>query len=291
MRLLKSGAPISALNVVRKHLSRIKGGRLAGVLYPAPSLTLAISDVPGDDPAIIASGPTVPDPTTAADALALLRRWNIEVPAKVGAVLDSPAGETPKPGDKIFDRAALSIVARPADSLAAAATIGRQAGYEVVELGDALEGEAATIGAAQGQMARRAREEGRRVIFLSGGELTVTVRGAGKGGPNQEYALALAVAIDGADGITALAADTDGADGGSGAADDPAGAFADAGTAARARAASLNPAVFLADNDATGFFNRIGDLLVTGPTGTNVNDFRCVLVDRKNSAGNKFEPN
>lgn len=289
--LLKSGAPISVLNVVRKHLSRIKGGRLAGVLQPAPSLTLAISDVPGDDPALIASGPTVPDPTTAADALAMLHRWNIDVPARIRAVLESPAGETPKPGDAIFEKAAFAIIARPAESLAAAARIGQEAGYDVVMLGDALEGEAAEIGTAHGRMAREARDAGRRMIILSGGELTVTVRGQGKGGPNQEYALALAMEIDGAEGVAALAADTDGADGGGGAADDPAGAFSDAGTGARARAASLNPAVFLADNDATGFFNRIGDVLVTGPTGTNVNDFRCVLVDRQNSAGNKFEPN
>jgi glycerate 2-kinase len=287
--LLKSGAPISDINTVRKHLSRIKGGRLAARLHPAPSLTLCISDVPGDDPSIIASGPTVPDPTNAADALAALRRWGIAVPPHVEAVLKSPAGETPKPGNPVFARAELKIVARPADSLTAAATIGRQAGYEVIELGDALEGEAREVGAAHGQLARQMLGEGRRAILLSGGELTVTVRGGGKGGPNQEYALALALAIDGAQGIMALAADTDGADGGGGAASDPAGAFAEGLTVARARAAGLNAAVFLAKNDSSGFFKRIGDLFVTGPTGTNVNDFRCVLVDSEIWAGNKFD--
>ena len=289
--MLKSGAPISALNVVRKHLSRIKGGRLAQVIHPAPSLTLCISDVPGDDPAIIASGPTVPDPTTAADALALLKRWGLDVPEKVRTVLESPAGETPKPGDPAFDRAKLKIIARPAESLAAAAEVGRRAGYDIIDLGDTLEGEAADIGRSHGELARQARDAGRRVIFLSGGELTVTVRGDGQGGPNQEYALALALAVKGSEGITALAADTDGADGGRGAANDPAGAFADAETVERAASRSLNAAAFLANNDATGFFNRIGDLWVTGPTGTNVNDFRAVLVDSEISTGNKFERN
>ena len=277
--LLASGAPISDINAVRKHLSRIKGGRLAARLHPAPSLTLVISDVPGDDPSLIASGPTVPDPTTAADALEALRRWNVPVPARVEAVLRSPAGETPKPGDRVFVAARVEVVARPADSLAAAAAIGREAGYGVILLGDALEGEAATVGAAHGAMVLAAMRERRRAIFLSGGELTVTVRGAGKGGPNQEYALALALALDGAAGVTALAADTDGTDGGGGAPDDPAGAFADGGTVARARSLGLNAAAFLSNNDATGFFGRLSELLMTGPTGTNVNDFRCVVVD------------
>ncbi len=283
--LLASGAPISDINTVRKHLSRIKGGRLAARLYPARSLTLAISDVPGDDPSIIASGPTVPDATNAADAMAVLRRWKIGIPPQVEAVLAGPEGETPKPGDPIFARAEFRIIARPADSLEAAAEIGRAAGYEVAMLGDSLEGEAAEIGAAHGRMAIEALNAGRRVLLLSGGELTVTVRGNGSGGPNQEYALALARAVDGATGISALAADTDGTDGGSGAATDPAGAFADATTVARASALSLNAANFLQNNDSRRFFERLDDLLVTGPTGTNVNDFRCVVVDNRNFDG------
>lgn len=283
--LLASGAPISAINTVRKHLSRIKGGRLAAHLAPARSLTLAISDVPNDEPSVIASGPTVPDPTTAADALALLARWRVDIPPQVRAVLASADGETPKPGDPVFRGAEFRIIARPADSLEAAASLGRQAGYDVVLLGDALEGEAAQVGNAHARMARDALAANRRVIFLSGGELTVTLRGDGRGGPNQEYALALALAIDSAHGISALAADTDGTDGGSGAATDPAGAFIDATTCRRAAAASLNAANFLKNNDSTRFFQRLGDLLITGPTGTNVNDFRCVVVDKGKAGG------
>ncbi len=283
--LLASGAPISEINTVRKHLSRIKGGRLSALLHPAPSLSLIISDVPGDDPAFIASGPTVPDPTSAADAIATLERWGIPLSTHVRAVLEGPAGETPKPGDPAFANADLRIVARPADSLAAAADVGREAGYDVELLGDALEGEAREIGEAHGRMAMDALEKARRVILLSGGELTVTVRGEGKGGPNQEYALALAASLQGASGITALAADTDGTDGGGGAATDPAGAFVDAMTLTNAKRKGLIAANFLKNNDATRFFERTGDLLVTGPTGTNVNDFRCVVVDKRNVHG------
>lgn len=283
--LLASGAPISDINTVRKHLSRIKGGRLAARLHPAPSLTLAISDVPHDEPSVIASGPTVPDPTTASDARAILARWRIALTPQVAAVLDSSAGETPKPGDPVFTNAEFNIIARPMDSLQAAAAVGREAGYEVSLLGDSLEGEAASVGAEHGRLAVDALRKGRRTILLSGGELTVSVRGNGSGGPNQEYALALAGAIENAGGITALAADTDGTDGGSGAATDPAGAFADGATLARAKALGLNAAKFLHDNDSKGFFNRLGDHVVTGPTGTNVNDFRCVLVDNGNYDG------
>jgi hydroxypyruvate reductase len=283
--LLASGAPISDINTVRKHLSRIKGGRLAARLHPARSLTLAISDVPHDDPSVIASGPTVPDPTTASDARAILARWKIPATPQVSAVLASSDGETPKPGDPVFANAEFKIIARPMDSLQAAAGIGREAGYEVVLLGDSIEGDAATVGAEHGRLAIEALRAGRRMILLSGGELTVTVRGKGSGGPNQEYALALASCIDGARGISALSADTDGTDGGSGAATDPAGAFADGTTLARARRLSLNAAHFLQDNDSKGFFNRLGDHLVTGPTGTNVNDFRCLLVDNGNRGG------
>lgn len=283
--LLASGAPISDINLMRKHLSRIKGGRLAAVIHPARSLTLCISDVPGDDPATIASGPTVPDPTTSRDAVAALNRWRIDAPPAIRAVLEGPAGETPKPGDPVFTNAELRVIARPADSLLAAGELGRSAGYHVHMLGDALEGEASELGRAHGRMALEARKAGRPTILLSGGELTVTVRGDGRGGPNQEYALALALTIEGAAGVVALAADTDGTDGGSGAVEDPAGAFVDDSTVSRARAAGLNPATFLQNNDATTFFSRLNDLLITGPTGTNVNDFRGVVVDNGNYGG------
>ena len=181
--LLASGAPISDINTVRKHLSRIKGGRLAAKLHPARSLTLAISDVPHDDPSIIASGPTVPDPTNAADAMAVLKRFKIEIPRHVQSVLEGPAGETPKPGDAVFENAEFRIIARPKNSLEAAAAVGRNAGYEVVVLGDSIEGEASEVGAAHGRMAIEAMSNGRRLIILSGGELTVTIRGDGRGGP------------------------------------------------------------------------------------------------------------
>ncbi|MGH6924327.1 MAG: glycerate kinase type-2 family protein [Propylenella sp.] len=287
--LLASGAPISDINTVRKHLSRIKGGRLAKALHPARSLSLLISDVPGDDPSFIASGPAVPDPTTAADALRALQRRNIPISTPVRAVLESPAGETPKPGDPVFANAELKIVARPVDSLEAAAAIGRAAGYEVELLGDSLEGEARDVGKAHGRMAVEALRRDRRMILLSGGELTVTLRNeAGSGGPNQEYALALLCTTDGKAGITALAADTDGTDGGGGAATDPAGAFVDASTLTKAKGLGLIAANFLKTNNTSRFFGRTGDLLVTGPTGTNVNDFRCIVVDNRNLDGQNF---
>jgi hydroxypyruvate reductase len=283
--LLASGAPISDINTVRKHLSRIKGGRLAALLHPARSLTLCISDVPGDDPSLIASGPTVPDLTTSADARDTLRRWRVEVAPEVEAALNEPASETPKPGDAIFARAETRIIARPADSLAAAANVASAAGYKVTVLGDALEGEASAVGAEHGRLAIEAARAGQKIVLLSGGELTVTLHGEGHGGPNQEYALALALGIDGVGQITALAADTDGTDGGSGAESDPAGAYVDSSTVARAGALSLNAANFLQDNDSTRFFGALGDLLITGPTGTNVNDLRCVVVDKERCGG------
>lgn len=283
--LLASGASISDINTVRKHLSRIKGGRLAAQLHPAPSLSLLISDVPGDDPSLIASGPTVPDATEAADALRILERWSISVPDPVRAVLDGPAGETPHPDDPIFNNAALRVVGRPADSLAAAAEIGRSAGYEVDMLGDAVEGEARDIGKAHARLALEARGHNRPTILLSGGELTVTVTGDGQGGPSQEYVLGFLSTLDCMMGITVLAADTDGTDGGGGAASDPAGAFADSTTLTNAKGKGLIAANFLKTNDATRFFRLTGDLVVTGPTGTNVNDFRCVVVDNRNPDG------
>jgi glycerate 2-kinase len=277
--LLRSGANIGEINTVRKHLSRIKGGRLAAVAAPAPVLTLAISDVPFDDPAVIASGPTVPDPSTLADARAIVARRKVPLPASAAALLDSPASETPKPGNPVFSATEFRIVARPADAVAAAAQGAIKAGYEPLVLGADLEGEAREVAAAHAEMAKDARASGRRVAIVSGGELTVTMRGQGRGGPNQEYALALAVALDGGPGIAALAADTDGTDGGAGSADDPAGAYVDGSTAARAQELGLDPAAFLADNDSTGFFERLGGLLRPGPTFTNVNDFRAILVD------------
>ena len=277
--LLKSGANIGEMNAVRKHLSRIKGGRLAKRAHPAKVLTLAISDVPGDDPAVIGSGPTVPDPTTLADAREIVRRYGLELPETVTRALDDPGNETPKPGDRIFSGADYRVVARPADALRVAAERAAAAGYECVMLGDRLQGEARDVATEHARLALEARARSRRAAILSGGELTVTLRGNGRGGPNQEYALALAIHLNGVPGIAALAADTDGTDGGGGRPDDPAGAFVDPTTLQRARRAGLDPAAFLADNNSTGFFNGIGDLFRPGPTFTNVTDFRAIVVD------------
>jgi glycerate 2-kinase len=277
--LLKSGAGIADINTVRKHLSRIKGGRLARAAFPGRVATLAISDVPGDDPAVIGSGPTVPDPTTLADARAVIRRFNLTVPPEVSRALADAANESPKPGDAAFAHASFKLAARPADAFQAAQTAVRESGYECVFLGTDIEGEAREVAAAHAKLARDLQAQGRRAVILSGGELTVTIAGRGRGGPNQEYALALALALSGAPGIAAIAGDTDGTDGGGGSADDPAGAFIDGTTLVRARKLGLDPAAFLAENDSTGFFERLGDLLTPGPTYTNVNDFRAILVD------------
>jgi hydroxypyruvate reductase len=278
--LLRSGANIGEINTVRKHLSRIKGGRLARHAYPARVLTVAISDVPHDDPAVIGSGPTVPDPSTLADARAIIARHRLEVPAAVTRALEDPANESPKPGDRVFETSRFVLAARPADAMRAAENAARAAGYEVVSLGDSVEGEAREVAADHARLARELRAQGKRAAILSGGELTVTIRGQGQGGPNQEYALALAMALDGMPNVAALAGDTDGTDGGAGSASDPAGALVDGQTAARAKREGLDPAAFLADNDSTGFFARLGGLLQPGPTYTNVNDFRAILVDR-----------
>jgi glycerate 2-kinase len=281
--LLKSGAGIGDINTVRKHLSRIKGGRLARRAHPAAVATLAISDVPGDDPAVIGSGPTVPDPTTLADARAVVARFKLALTEPVTRALADPANESPKPGDPVFAGTSFRLVARPADAFRAAEAAvranGYANGYECILLGDRVEGEAREVAAAHGHLARSLQAQGRRAVVLSGGELTVTIAGTGRGGPNQEYALALALALDGAPGIAAVAGDTDGTDGGAGSPDDPAGAFIDETTLARAGKLGLDPAAFLADNDSTGFFERLGDLLDPGPTFTNVNDFRAILVD------------
>ncbi|HEY1543294.1 MAG TPA: glycerate kinase [Xanthobacteraceae bacterium] len=278
--LLKSGAAIGEMNTLRKHLSRIKGGRLAARAHPARVVTLAISDVPGDDPAVIGSGPTVPDPSTLADARAIVGHRRLDLPAAAVRALADPANESPKPGDPVFTRTEYRLVARPADAFAAVEAKVTAAGYEPIFLGDRVEGEAREVAAAHARLAREVQAAGRRAVILSGGELTVTLRGNGRGGPNQEYALALAAALAGAPGIAALAGDTDGTDGGRGAADDPAGALVDETTAARAASCGLDPAAFLADNDSTGFFARLGDLLAPGPTATNVNDFRAIVVDK-----------
>ena len=278
--LLRSGAPIGEINTVRKHLSRIKGGRLARAGHRAAEIvTLAISDVPRDDPSAIASGPTVPDLTTLADARALVARYNLAVDDAVRRALDDPKNESCKPGDPAFARASFELIARPKASLDAAIRLAVDAGYAVIDLGADLEGEAREVAAAHAQLALKARREGKRLAILSGGELTVTVRGNGRGGPNQEYVLALAELLKAVPGVSALAGDTDGADGGAGSATDPAGAVIDHTTFSKMKSLGLDPRSYLDNNDATAFFAATGDLLLTGPTLTNVNDIRVILVD------------
>ncbi len=277
--LLASGANIGEINTVRKHLSRIKGGRLAAVAAPARVLTLAISDVPGDDPSVIGSGPTVPDTSTLADSRAILTRRGVVAPAAIIAALSDASNESPKPGDPAFEKTEYRIVSKPADSLAAAAAVAKAAGLEPILLGADVEGEARDVAAEHAARALELKQAGKRAIILSGGELTVTIRGNGRGGPNQEYALALAVSLNGTPGICAVAGDTDGTDGGGGDASDPAGAFVDDTTLARAKKLGLDPARFLDDNNSTSFFEQLGDLLSPGPTCTNVNDLRAVIVD------------
>jgi hydroxypyruvate reductase len=278
--LLRSGATIGEINTVRKHLSRIKGGRLARHAHPAKLITIAISDVPRDDPSAIGSGPTVPDPTTLHDASAIIVKYKLDVPESVTRALSNPRNESLKPGDPIFSGNQFILAARPADALRAAEAAVRAAGYDCVSLGDRVEGEARDIASAHARLARELREQGKRAVILSGGELTVTIRGKGRGGPNQEYALALAIALAGMPAVAALAGDTDGTDGGSGAATDPAGALISGETVARAKAQGLDATAFLNDNNSTGFFAALGDLLVPGPTFTNANDFRVIVVDR-----------
>ncbi|MBC2835750.1 glycerate kinase type-2 family protein [Paragemmobacter straminiformis] len=275
--LLASGAPIDKMNTVRKHLSRVKGGQLAAAAFPARMLTLMISDVPGDDPAFIGSGPTVGDASTPADALAILARWNIAVPASVTQALSRPSGVV-APFDPRLSRVENVIYAAPAQSLHAAAQLARERGCEVRILGDAIEGEArdtATRMAAEAlalQASRNAADP--PLLLLSGGELTVTRRGDGIGGPNAEFCLALALALNGAAGIHAIACDTDGVDG----AAEVAGAIVTPETLRRATALGLDAAAFLARNDAHSFFAALGAQVVTGPTLTNVNDFRAILI-------------
>jgi hydroxypyruvate reductase len=280
--LLRSGATIGEINTVRKHLSAIKGGRLAAAAAPARVVTLAISDVPGDDPAVIASGPTVPDPSRFADALAVLAKYGISEPGSVIAHLTAGENETPKPGDPIFANARYTMIASPSQALTAAADAAQQAGITPIVLSDRIEGEARDIGLMHAAIALQLRD-GLRVgavpvplpaVLLSGGETTVTVRGQGRGGRNSEFLLSLAAALDGAPGISAIACDTDGIDG----TEDNAGAILLPDSIARAAAKGVAIKAALAHNDAWGFFDALGDLVVTGPTLTNVNDFRAILV-------------
>jgi hydroxypyruvate reductase len=276
--LLKSGADIAAMNCLRKHLSAVSGGRLAAAAHPAKVWTCAISDVPGDDPAVIASGPTVPDPSTLAEARAVVARYGLELPAAVRARLHDPAAETPKPGDPAFATAAFRLVARPLESLCAAADAARAAGLAPLILGDALTGEAREAGAVMAGIARSVAEHdlpvAKPALLLSGGETTVTVHGAGRGGRNTEFLLGFAVAAAGIPGVHALAVDSDGIDG----TEDNAGAVVTPDTLARLKAAGLDPVALLAANDTYSAFAAIGDLVVTGPTFTNVNDIRAVLI-------------
>ncbi len=269
--LLETGAPIAEMNCLRRHLSAIKGGRLAAAAAPARVVTLAISDVPGDDPAVIGSGPTAADPTTCAEALAVAARYHVVLPEAAQKALERGKWETVKPGDPCFARTGYVIVARPADAVAAATGRARAMDLDVVDLGDDLQGEARDLGAAHAVLARQHAPG----VLISGGEATVTIDATGRrGGPNLEYLLSLAVALDGAPNVHAIACDTDGIDGST----DAAGACIDPDTLARARAAGMDARKMLAKHDSYEFFRRLGDLVVTGPTRTNVNDFRAVLA-------------
>jgi hydroxypyruvate reductase len=276
--LLKSGASISEMNCVRRHLSAIKGGRLAAACHPAKVVTLLISDVPGDNPMDVASGPTVADPTTCADALAIIKRYGIEVPPTVLEILESGRGETVKPGDPRLAGIQTRIIATPQMALEAAAAVAHEAGIPAAVLGDSIEGEARDVGKVMAgialQVARRGQPFEASCVLLSGGETTVTVRGHGRGGRNVEFLLSLAVALDGCSGIHAIAGDTDGVDG----MEDIAGAYLAPDSLARAWAKGINPKDSLDSNDGHGFFEALGDSVVTGPTLTNVNDFRAILI-------------
>jgi glycerate 2-kinase len=280
--LLKSGAAISEMNCLRKHLSAIKGGRLAAMCAPATVLTLLVSDVPGDDPEVIASGPTVPDATSCADALAICRRYAITLPPAARAGLESGAFETPKPGDARFAGHQVHIIATPQQSLEAAAALARAAGVRPYILSDAIEGESREIGKMHAALARALATRGAPYaafappcVLLSGGETTVTVKAkGGRGGRAAEFLLGVAIALQGQHGVYALAADTDGIDG----SEDNAGAIVTPGSLSRAQAMGLNAAEFLDRHDAYSFFQRLSDLVVTGPTFTNVNDFRALLI-------------
>lgn len=277
-KLLKSGASIAEMNCVRKHLSSIKGGRLATTAFPAKVLTLVISDVPGDDLAVIGSGPTVADPTTLADARAVLKKYDIDAAPAVLKALENPLFETPKPGDKRLRGTDVHLIATPQIALEAAAEVARKAGFNTLILGDSIEGEACQVAKVMASIAiqviRYGQPADRPCVLLSGGETTVTVRGNGRGGRNAEFLLALAVALDGEPGISAIACDTDGIDG----SEDNAGCVIGPDTLSRALARGLDPEKFLARNDAYTFFSALDDLVMSGPTLTNVNDFRAIVV-------------
>jgi len=276
--LLASGATIGEMNCVRRHLSAVKGGRLAAACHPAQVITLAISDVPGDKLGDIASGPTVADATTCGDALAIVRRYGIELPAGIREVLESGRGESVKPGDARLARAQTTLIATPQMALEAAAEVARAAGVTPYILGDSIEGEARDVGKVMAGMAQQAARRGQPFaapcVLLSGGETTVTVRGNGRGGRNVEFLLSLGISLDGEPGVHALAGDTDGVDG----QEDIAGAVLSPDTLQRAWSQGLSPRDSLDNNDGHGFFQTLGDSVVTGPTLTNVNDFRAVLV-------------
>ncbi len=277
--LLTSGATISEMNCVRRHLSAIKGGRLAAACHPARVLTLLISDVPGDDPINIASGPTVADPSTCADALAIVQRYGIDLPAPVRAVLESGRGESVKPGDARLASTTVRTIAAPQMALEAAAAVAQEAGYKAYILGDAREGEARDVGKVLAGIALQVAERGQPVpapcVLLSGGETTVTVRGSGKGGRNVECLLSLGITLGGHPRIHALAGDTDGVDGQA----EIAGAHIGPDTLERAHTLGLKPHDYLSNNDGHGFFGSLGDSVITGPTLTNVNDFRAILIE------------
>ncbi len=276
--LLASGAPIAAMNTVRKHVSRIKGGRLAAAAHPARVASLVVSDIPGDNPALVASGPTVPDAAGREEALRIIDTYRMTLPPAVMTHLRSPAADAPRPDDPRFQRNEGHVIASAAVSLEAAAAEARRQGVEAVVLSDSVEGEARDVGSVHAAIARevalRDRPFRKPVLILSGGETTVTLRSRGKGGRNSEFLLSFAIGIDGVDGIDALAADTDGIDG----SEDNAGAFADGTTVGRMRAAGIDAKAMLAGNNAWAAFHAVGDLFVPGPTGTNVNDLRAILV-------------
>ena len=277
--LLESGASISEMNCVRRHLSQVKGGRLAAACHPARLVTLLISDVPGDAPIDIASGPTVADPTTCADALAIIERYRIPVPTAVRALLESGQGESIQPGDPRLAISSTHTITAPQIALEAAAAVARAAGYTPYILGDSLEGEARDLGKALAGIARQVVLHGQPFqppcVLLSGGETTVTLKGQGRGGRNVEFLLSLAVALDGLPNVHAIAGDTDGVDG----AEEIAGATLAPDTLARAWAQGIRPRHSLDNNDGHGFFQALGDSVITGPTLTNVNDFRAILID------------
>ncbi|RWM07279.1 MAG: glycerate kinase [Mesorhizobium sp.] len=276
--LLASGAPIAAMNTIRKHVSTIKGGRLAAAAHPARVVSLVVSDIPGDNPALVASGPTVPDSGNREDALAAIAVYNMKFPASVTAHINSHAAEAPRPNDPRFAGNEVHLIASAGVSLEAAAAEAKRQGIEAVILSDSIEGEAREVGAVHAAIAREVATHNRPfakpVLILSGGETTVTLRAKGKGGRNSEFLLAFALGINGVDGIHALAADTDGIDG----SENNAGAFADGSTVSRMRAAGVDAKAMLAGNNAWTAFNAAGDLFVPGPTGTNVNDLRAILV-------------